>query len=67
MKSFEDNLIIVMLLLSLFTGFGVAAQSSSSSPTGIVAVAWSPDGSKIAGGGLNGILRIWDAETGVSD
>src|SRR5690554_5828544 len=65
MKSFEDNLIIAMLLLSLLTGFGVAAQSSVLSPTGIFAVAWSLVGSQIVGGGSDGQLRIWDAETGV--
>jgi WD40 repeat protein len=33
-------------------------------PEGIFAVAWSPDGTMIAGGGTDGFLRIWNADSG---
>jgi WD40 repeat protein len=32
-------------------------------PPGVIAVEWSPDGTKIVGGGTDGFLQVWDAET----
>ena len=31
---------------------------------GVVAIAWSPDGTRIASGGADGVVRIWDARSG---
>ena len=41
---------------ALFTGYGY----------GVAALAYAPDGSTLAAGFLNGTVRLWDPETGMS-
>jgi WD40 repeat protein len=54
------------LILILFSLLGsVTLTMAQTTPTELVAVAWSPDGTMIAGGGTNGVLRVWDASTNV--
>lgn len=50
-----------MLFISaiMLAPHSIVAQASE----GITSVAWSPDGSKVAGAGTNGLLRIWDVTT----
>jgi WD40 repeat protein len=49
-------------------GFQVLIQSAVTAqtppPSELAAVAWSPNGEMIAGVGSNGLVRIWDADTG---
>jgi WD40 repeat protein len=52
---------LILILLSLLGS--VTLTTAQSTPTELVAVAWSPDGTMIAGGGTNGVLRVWDAST----
>ncbi len=55
--------IIISSITLLFSSLTVLPISSAiaPSPAGIVSVAWSPDGNRIAGAGTNGFLRVWDA------
>ncbi|MBZ0279806.1 MAG: WD40 repeat domain-containing protein [Anaerolineae bacterium] len=52
--------IAIVILLFVPTVLGQDNLSDAQ----IYSVAWSPDGTKIAGAGSNGFLRIWDANTG---
>lgn len=40
------------------------SSTSLPCPSGVISVDWSPDGSKIVGGGTDGLLQIWDAVSG---
>jgi WD40 repeat protein len=52
----------ILLMIVTFCVFPIHAQVSAE--TQIIALDWSPDGTMIAAVGLNGFLRVWDAETG---
>jgi WD40 repeat protein len=48
---------------SLEDGKKVAALTGET--RGLIDIAYAPDGSLIAGGGIDGTVRVWDAESGV--
>ncbi|MBI3406772.1 MAG: protein kinase [Planctomycetes bacterium] len=49
------------------TGTSLAQLPSQLMPNRVQAVAWSPDGAYLAGGGLDsGLIHIWDGKTGKS-
>lgn len=50
---------ISLLIMGTVSNHPVLAQAISAND--VYAVAWSPDGSKIAGAGRSGFLRIWNA------
>ncbi len=63
----SQRIFIIITFLALIIGaLGPASQSvqAQNSLTGIIGVSWSPDGTMIAAGGVNGLLRVWNAETG---
>jgi WD40 repeat protein len=47
---------LVIMLSLAWPGLNLSAQTSGD----VISVAWSPDGTKIVGGGTDGLLRIWD-------
>jgi len=50
--------------LLTFTGHDAEPQSNFLGRSGVISVIWSPDGTKIASGGVSGWVRVWWAETG---
>jgi WD40 repeat protein len=58
--SFTRSIIMFLTLLVLLGVSRSGMQAQSISENDVYAVAWSPDGSKIAGGGSNGLMRIWN-------
>lgn len=60
-------LIIIFLINTLVSGQDTAIEgllSIQASSSALDAIAYSPDGSRIATGGRDNIIRVWDAETG---
>lgn len=56
-------MILALFVLALFLFPIKKVTSAQTALCGIVGVAWSPNGSMIAGVGTQGFLRVWDAET----
>jgi WD40 repeat protein len=57
-------IVLTMLLWLLGSTSTIPLKANSQATTvNIISVAWSPDGTRIAGSGTNGLLRIWDATT----
>ncbi len=59
-----SNKIIVFVCLILSLGFSNGAIAGSSSAASIISVAWSPDGSKLAVGSADHVVRVLDSQTG---
>jgi WD40 repeat protein len=65
MKIFTAVLLILTILSDLRVSIALPEfQEVTPTPsTELIAVVWSPDGTMIAGGGTDGIVRVWDAST----
>ena len=73
MKTRRPSLSRILPTLAALFGLTLIAQNSPAQPirtlggdhTLIVnSLAYSPDGSRLASGGVDGIVRIWNADTG---
>jgi hypothetical protein len=56
--------VLLLLLMQIMWLVGIASLNAQSNPVGIVTVAWSPDGNRVAYGGANGLLRVRNVSTG---
>jgi WD40 repeat protein len=55
------DVLALVIIGTLVVGPQNHTQAQTPVPAEVISVAWSPDGTRIAGGGTNGLLRIWDA------
>jgi WD40 repeat protein len=59
-KIFSTALYSIIWLLTLFAW--IPPNANAQADGDVISVAWSPDGTRIVGGGTDGLLRIWDTE-----
>ncbi len=55
---------LMRIVMTIVIGVFLTSQMVVAQAEGIIATAWSPDGSMIATSGTGGLLSIWDANTG---
>jgi WD40 repeat protein len=60
----ESGKAALVAVLVVDTETGRVVNSISGIPTGILSIAWSPDGKQLAGNTTDGAVLVWDAEQG---